>query len=316
MHMISFFFVLFFQSTKMGNNHSEQEQQSKGNPENSLSKQKKETDIWSSFRNKTKVTTVSQPSPFKPVPPNLFKGIPDFTSASATSTFYTKQLLAEPPREEKRPQHSTLAMPAFLPQTSVTPNQVWVPKEPSAYNISWERPKMKSPVPPPISSFVFPSVVENIPPKDPPKPVSQTAPVEPPAKTDAPPCAKSSSCQIKLPRNPTETCPEPPAPVKPVLIQKPAQEPGVKEAPASASLDAPVPFLFTGTTPETTEGPSTSEVTEVDPKYTSAEKSEKASLNCDDAAAVHNTVSKNDNKVNRHTPVVISEQTHAEIMSR
>lgn len=308
----------------MGNNHSEQEQQSKGNPENrqeGLSKQKKDSDIWSSFRNKTKASTVSQPSPFKPVPPNLFKGIPDFTSASATSTFYTKQLLAEPAREEEeRPLNCTSAMPAFLPQTTVkSPNQVWVSKEPSAYNISWERPQFNSPLPPPISPFVFPSVVENDPPKDPPKPVPRTTPVKPPRRTDAPSGANSSSCQRNPPTIPKETWPEPPAPVQPVLaqVQAQAQEPELKEAPgARASLEAPVPFLFTGTTPETTEveAPSASQVMKADLQSASAEQSEKSSLSCDNAA-VNNTVSEND-RVNMQKPVVISEETHAEIVSR
>ncbi|XP_048121472.1 titin-like [Alosa alosa] len=398
----------------MGNNHSEQEQQSKGNPETkqeSLPK-KKDTDIWSSFRNKTKAP-LSPPTAFKPVPPNLFKGIPhEFASAIGTSTFYTKQLLVETPHEDKRPVDSSPVVPAFSPQATLTTNPFRVPKEPRAYDISWDRPQVKSPVPTPISSFVFPSVSDNTPPKDPPKPYPpksdplKSDPPKPyppksdppksdppksyplksvplksdppksdppksvplksdplksiplksdppkavppkavpqnnsseirsliplksdPPKSDTPkavpqnialasptrpvaPLWENSPWQRKPPQIPKEAWPEPPPPVKPALTP----ETVIREAIASISQDVPVPFLFTATTPEMTQGPLRSEVAVVDNKTTSAEISEKSS-SCSNNTVVNNTDSKSDDNVNSQTYFVISEETHAEIMSR
>ncbi|XP_062408562.1 uncharacterized protein LOC134099637 [Sardina pilchardus] len=400
----------------MGNNHSEQEQQSKGNPETKQESvpKKKDTDVWSSFRNKTKAPTLSPPTAFKPVPPNLFKGIPhDFTSAVGTSTFYTKQLLVETPHEDKIPVDSSPAVSTFSPQATFTPNPVRVPKEPSAYNISWNRPEVKSPVPTHISSFVFPSVSDNtpmksdlpksdslksVPPKseprksdpskpvplksvplkpdppksdpqkseprksDPPKPVPlKSVPLKPdppksdPTKSDPPksdppksdppkpvplksdlpksdptksippqavpqnialasptrPVALSSPWQSNPPQIPKEVWPEPPTPVKPASTP----ETVLREAIASISQDVPVPFLFTASTPEKTQGPPRSEVAAVDHNITSAEISEESSL-CSDNTVVNNTESENDDNVNSQTSFVISEQTHAEIMSR
>ncbi|KAL2095698.1 hypothetical protein ACEWY4_007846 [Coilia grayii] len=324
----------------MGNHHSEQEQQTKGNLEakpESSPKPKKDTDIWSSFRNKTKASTLSQTSPFKPVPPNLFKGIPDFTG-TGTSSVCKKQLPLGTPPVEDRPLDSVPAVPAFSPQAAHMPNQLWALKEPSAYNISWERPQINSPMPTPISSFVFPSVPHNTSQRDFQKAVSHTTTTTSAAPTTsvASPCANLSPPRPKTPpRLPKKAAPETLPPVKPAMTREPnlprqpamlqdptlpqqpavLQNPVVKDAIKATTQDAPTPFLFTAATSEKTQDSEQSAAATADHKTASADKNDKPASSQESNIATHNTDGKNGDKVKRRT-FVISEKTHAEIMSR